>query len=82
MQKKNKAGSILGIVAVLLIAALLPAIPAIGSSKYYTNLMVQCLINIVVVTGLNYITGMTGQMNLGTAGIFSLGAYASSLLTT
>lgn len=82
MQKKNKLASILGIVLVLALAVVLPLIPAIGSSKYYTNLMVQCLINIVVVVGLNYITGMTGQMNLGTAGIFSLGAYTSSLMAT
>ncbi len=44
--------------------------------------MVQVLINIIIVTGLNFITGLTGQMNLGTAGIFALGAYTSALLTT
>lgn len=78
--KKNKLPSILAIVVLIAALVVLPQIPVISSSKYYTNLMVQCLINIVVVTGLNYITGMTGQMNLGTAGIFSLGAYTSSLL--
>lgn len=78
--KKNKLPSILAVIVLLAALVVLPQIPVIGSSKYYTNLMVQCLINIVVVTGLNYITGMTGQMNLGTAGIFSLGAYTSSLL--
>ena len=40
------------------------------------------LINIIIVVGLNFITGLTGQMNLGTAGIFSMGAYTSSLLAT
>lgn len=78
--KKNKLPSIIAVIVLIAALAVLPQIPVIGSSKYYTNLMVQCLINIVVVTGLNYITGMTGQMNLGTAGIFSLGAYTSSLL--
>lgn len=82
MKKKRISSSIPIIAAILLVAAILPLIPAIGSSKYYTNMMVQCLLNIIVVTGLNYITGMTGQMNLGTAGIFSLGAYTSALMCT
>lgn len=55
-------------------------LPLVFTKKYFTNLMNQVLINIVIVTGLNYITGLTGQMNLGTAGIFSLGAYTSALL--
>lgn len=80
--KKNGLKSTVIITAAAVIAAALPLIPAIGSSKYYTNMMVMCLINIVVVTGLNFITGMTGQMNMGTAGIYSLGAYTSALMTT
>jgi len=42
----------------------------------------QTLINIIVVMGLNFITGLTGQMNLGTAGIYAMGAYSSALLCT
>ncbi|RKL62641.1 branched-chain amino acid ABC transporter permease [Thermoanaerobacteraceae bacterium SP2] len=40
----------------------------------------QTFINIITLLGLNFITGLTGQMNLGTAGIFAIGAYTSSLL--
>ena len=40
------------------------------------------MINSIVVMGLNYITGMTGQMNMGTGGIYALGAYGMALLTT
>ena len=65
-----------------LLFVVLIALPQVFTSKYHTNLMVQSLINIIVVTGLNYITGMSGQMNLGTAGIFSMGAYTSALLAT
>lgn len=79
MQTNKKWLPLLGI-ALLLLAAL--ALPLVFTKRYYTNLMNQCLINIVVVTGLNFITGLTGQMNLGTAGIFSLGAYTSALLST
>ena len=67
--------------AVLLLAVAI-ALPQLFPKKYHTNLMNQCLINIIVVTGLNFITGLTGQMNMGTAGIFSLGAYTSALLST
>ena len=39
------------------------------------------VINMIVVFGLNFITGLAGQMNLGTAGIYALGAYTSALLS-
>lgn len=42
----------------------------------------QTLVNILVVVGLNFITGLTGDMNLGMAGILAVGAYTSALLTT
>jgi len=64
----------------LLVIGVAVCLPLIFTKKYYTNLMNQVLINIVVVVGLNFITGLTGQMNLGTAGIFSLGAYVSTLV--
>lgn len=56
-------------------------IPLFITNNYHLNLMNQVLINIVIVTGLNFITGLTGQMNLGTAGIFAMGAYASTLVS-
>lgn len=79
MQKKQKFKPILWAIVLIVIASLLPLI---FTEKYYRILLNQCLVNIIVVTGLNFITGLTGQMNLGTAGIFSLGAYTSALLTT
>jgi branched-chain amino acid transport system permease protein len=57
-------------------------LPLYLKNNYHTNLLNQVLINSVIVMGLNFITGLTGQMNLGTAGIFSMGAYTSSLMTT
>ena len=61
---------------------LLIFMPVVVTNTFYRMLFCQALINIVVVIGLNFITGLTGQMNLGTAGIFALGAYTSGLLTT
>ena len=36
----------------------------------------------MLVLGLNFITGLTGQMNLATAGMLALGAYTYGVLTT
>lgn len=76
--KINKSASLIAVAAIVLAAFL----PMFISNNYHLNLMIQVLINIIIVVGLNFITGLTGQMNLGTAGIFSMGAYTSSLLAT
>lgn len=70
---------------VLLMALLLAALillPIIINSTYIIIVLGQTLISIVVLMGLNFITGLMGQMNLGTAGIMALGAYTSALLCT
>lgn len=65
--KKNKSAMIIALAAIALVAIL----PMFITNNYHLNLMIQVLINIIIVVGLNFITGLTGQMNLGTAGIFS-----------
>lgn len=67
----------LGCVIVLI---LLPRI--LQYNNYYLRLVNMTLINSILVMGLNFITGLTGQMNLGMAGVYSLGAYTSALLAT
>lgn len=64
----------------VVLAALLLAVPHILQNDYYTNIACQIMIYLIAVCGLNFITGLTGQMNLGTAGMFALGAYVSGLL--
>ena len=49
---------------------------------YIQTVVNKLLINIIIVLGLNFITGLTGQMNLGTAGIWALGAYTYGIFTT
>lgn len=66
----------------LLVAAVVVAlVPILLQTDYQMMVVNRLLINIVVVLGLNFITGLTGQMNLGTAGIFAIGAYASAIFT-
>lgn len=77
MKKKLKLKSLHFAVGALVIGAFLPIFI---KNDYYMMVLNCVLINIIVVLGLNFITGLTGQMNLGTAGIFALGAYSSALL--
>ena len=69
------------IVQVALVIALY-LVPSFITNTYDRMLFDQTLINIMAVVGLNFITGLTGQVNLGMAGIVAAGAYTSALLTT
>lgn len=48
---------------------ILACAPLVVKNNYYITLLNQLTINMIVVFGLNFVTGLTGQMNLGTAGI-------------
>ena len=56
--------------------------PIIVTNNYYIQICCTAMIYLVAVYGLNLITGMAGQTNLGTAGIFALGAYTAALFET
>ena len=68
--------------ALCLLLIFLVAFPLSYDNAYVHILLSQTLVNIVIVMGLNFITGLTGQMNLGTAGIMGLGAYTAALFST
>lgn len=69
----------LGVSAVIIAAAVLLFA---NSNSYVQSVMNMLLYNIVIVLGLNFITGLTGQMNLASAGMVALGAYTYAILTT
>lgn len=56
-------------------------LPLLIQNSYVLCLIDQVLIFSVCVIGLNYITGLTGQNNLGMGAIFGLGAYTTALLS-
>src|SRR3979411_1654668 len=70
----------LGLGAVLLIPALLNVIPGVAPG-YILYLVSLALIYAIVAIGLGVLIGHTGQISLGHAGFFAIGAYASALLT-
>lgn len=57
-------------------------VPLIFRSNYYMTIICQILIYSIVVFGMNFITGMTGQMNLASAGIMACGGYTMAILGT
>lgn len=70
------------VIALAIVLAVTLCIPAMGFNDYIMTIFVQSLLYSIIVLGLNFITGMTGQMNLGNAAVFGLGAYTAALTTT
>ena len=69
-----------GVAAVLLVPRLLDVIPGIAPG-YVSYLISLALIYAIVAIGLGLLVGHAGQISLGHAGFFAIGAYTSALLT-
>ncbi|TMH77965.1 MAG: hypothetical protein E6H52_03375 [Betaproteobacteria bacterium] len=68
-----------GLTALVVVLALLPlALP----NPFYYDVAIRIAINACVAIGLNLLIGYTGQISLGHAGFFGIGAYVSAILTT
>jgi len=75
MGKKNK-------IALLTYASIIFLVPAILQNNYHLMVLNVAALNIIVVIGLNLLMGYAGQISLGHAAFFGLGAYLSAVLTT
>jgi branched-chain amino acid transport system permease protein len=64
----------------LLLIALFLIAPLV-SGLYWVSLMILIGVYIIVALGLNLLTGYTGQVSLGHAAFFAVGAYTSAVLT-
>src|SRR5512133_1716118 len=62
-----------------LFAAVLAAAP-LYASAYWLDILLRILIAVVAATGLNILTGFTGQISLGNAAFLAVGAYATAFL--
>ncbi|MBP7668310.1 MAG: branched-chain amino acid ABC transporter permease, partial [Burkholderiaceae bacterium] len=69
-----------GLLAVVGLLALL-ALPHLLPGKYLLQLVNLGLISLIVVLGLNFITGYCGQINFGQAAFWGIGAYVTALAT-
>jgi branched-chain amino acid transport system permease protein len=58
------------------------AMPFFLKNNYYLMVLNITALNVLVVIGLNLLMGFAGQISLGHAAFFGLGAYLSGILTT
>jgi ABC-type branched-subunit amino acid transport system ATPase component/ABC-type branched-subunit amino acid transport system permease subunit len=74
----TSAARALGILAVAAAAA----VPLVTANTYYLFVAMLIGITIVVATGLNILAGSSGQVSLGQAGFYALGAYTGAIVAT
>jgi branched-chain amino acid transport system permease protein len=60
--------------------AALAAFPLVVHNPYYVHLVETILIYAIVLFGLDIVVGYTGQVSLGHAGLFGIGAYTAGVL--
>lgn len=64
------------------LGVLVAVLPAVLANNYHYDVAVNAMLNATVCVGLNLLIGYTGQISLGHAGFFALGAYGSAILTS
>lgn len=70
-----------GVLIALILTLALAAVPLALGDRYLLRIFTLVGINIVMVTGLSLLFGYAGQISLGHAAFFGLGAYTSGFLT-
>ena len=74
--QRMKASLVIGVAA---FAILQPWLPGIGTI-YQVSIMISALIYVMLALGLNIAVGLAGQLVLGYAGFYAIGAYTYGLL--
>jgi branched-chain amino acid transport system permease protein len=64
-----------------LVAVVVLVIPVFSHDGYLIQLLNIAILNAIVVLGLNFATGWTGQINFGQAAFYGLGAYTTAIAT-
>src|SRR5665647_3180330 len=77
MNAKTGKVVLLGLLVVTVIA-----LPYVLDSNYWLNLVNLAISFSIACLGLNIVLGYTGQINLGQASFWGIGAYTSAILTT
>lgn len=67
--------------ALLVFVVLVAALPALKPNHYVLNILGFAGIHVLLCTGLNLLMGYAGQISLGHAAFWGLGAYLSGVLT-
>ncbi len=67
---------------ILLLAVIIILIPILTPNMYIMQIINMICIYIILGTGINVLTGFTGQLSLGQAAFFGIGAYTAALMNT
>jgi branched-chain amino acid transport system permease protein len=73
MNRKYFLASLLGFIALCLV-------PVFTHNPYYIHLVETIMIYAILLFGLDIVVGYTGQVSLGHAGLFGIGAYTAGVL--
>lgn len=76
LRPRFSRGTVAAAVVFLLLLSLLPVLP----NRFWFDLLIQIYINATVAIGLNLLVGLAGQISLGHAGFFAIGAYSAVLM--
>ncbi|MFZ2989915.1 ABC transporter permease subunit [Ideonella sp.] len=68
------------LIAAVVAVAFLAAFPVAVGNPYYIHLVETIMIYAIVLFGLDIVVGYTGQVSLGHAGLFGIGAYTAGVL--
>ena len=70
------------LVSLAALAAVIAALPLVLTNNFYLDMAILAGFNAIVCVGLNLLIGYAGQISLGHAGFFGIGAYVSGILVT
>lgn len=73
MKAKNWIAALIGLAALLIF-------PVASGNPYYIHLVETIMIYAILLFGLDIVVGYTGQVSLGHAGLFGVGAYTAGVL--
>ena len=76
---KTKSNQLLKI---LVVAAIIILIPLLTPNMYIMQVINMICIYIILGIGINVLTGFTGQLSLGQAAFFGIGAYTTAIMNT
>ena len=76
---KTKSNQLLKI---LVVAAIIILIPILTPNMYIMQIINMICIYIILGIGINVLTGFTGQLSLGQAAFFGIGAYTTAIMNT
>jgi branched-chain amino acid transport system permease protein len=77
VDKGKKYSSLAGVGIIIFVLVL----PLLITNKYYVHILQSVGIVSILAYGLNILFGYTGQISLGHAGLYAIGAYTTGLLT-